>query len=271
MRHKKSFNHLSRKSAHRNAMLSNMASSLIKHKRIFTTTAKAKALKRYIEPLITRSREDSTHSRRVVFSYLQDKEAVSELFREVAVKVGERPGGYTRIIRTGARQGDNADMCMMELVDYNPTMLAEKDATKKTSRRRRGSRGKSAESKAEPAAAAEPAAEPAAAAEAEPAAAAEAEPAAEDAAESEVAEADETKASAESPAATEPAATDVEASAESPESPESPESAEADEAKSSAEATTEATAEAGQIASDETGEKKEDDQPDEEKENKKDA
>jgi len=131
-------------------MLSNMASSLIMHKRIFTTTAKAKALKRYIEPLITRSKEDSTHSRRIVFSYLQDKEAVTELFREVALKVGERPGGYTRIIRTGGRVGDNADMCMMELVDYNPTMLAEKADTKKTSRRRRGGRGKSAEAKATP-------------------------------------------------------------------------------------------------------------------------
>ncbi|MFO7934189.1 MAG: 50S ribosomal protein L17 [Bacteroidales bacterium] len=152
MRHRKSFNHLSRKSAHRKAMLANMASSLILHKRIHTTTAKAKALKRYIEPLITRSREDSTHSRRMVFSYLHDKEAVSELFREVAVKVGERPGGYTRIIRIGSRQGDNADMCMMELVDYNPTMLAEKEASVKPSRRRRGGRGRGGK-KAEPAAA----------------------------------------------------------------------------------------------------------------------
>ena len=144
-------------------MLANMASSLIIHKRIHTTTAKAKALKKYIEPLITRSRDDSTHSRRMVFSYLQDKEAVSELFREVAVKVGDRPGGYTRIIRIGSRQGDNADICMMELVDYNPTLLAEKAATRKTSRRRRGGRGKSAEKKAEPVAAAEqatPEAEP---------------------------------------------------------------------------------------------------------------
>jgi large subunit ribosomal protein L17 len=165
MRHKKSFNHLSRKSAHRDAMLANLASSLILHKRIHTTTAKAKALRRYIEPLITRSRNDSTHSRRVVFSYLQDKEAVSELFREVAVKVGERPGGYTRIIRIGNRQGDNADMCMMELVDYNPTMLAEKAATRKTTRRRRGGRGRAAEKKAERAAA--PEAEASEAAEAE--------------------------------------------------------------------------------------------------------
>ncbi len=139
MRHKKSFNHLSRKTGHRKAMLANMASSLILHKRIETTTAKAKALKRYIEPLITRSREDSTHSRRVVFSYLQDKEAVTELFREVSVKVGDRPGGYTRIIRLGNRLGDNADMCLIELVDYNENLLAEKTAAQKsTSRRRRG-------------------------------------------------------------------------------------------------------------------------------------
>ena len=139
MRHKKSFNHLGRKTAHRKAMLSNMAASLIMHKRIETTTAKAKALKRYIEPLITRSKDDSTHSRRVVFSYLQDKEAVAELFREVGAKVADRPGGYTRIIRLGNRLGDNADMCMIELVDYNENLLAEKASAKKsTSRRRRG-------------------------------------------------------------------------------------------------------------------------------------
>ncbi len=146
MRHKKSINHLGRKSAHRKAMLANMASSLIMHKRIETTTAKAKALKRYVEPLITRSKEDSTHTRRVVFSYLQDKEAVSELFREVASKVGDRPGGYTRIIKLGNRQGDNADMCLIELVDYNENLLTEKAATKKaTLRRRRGGKKKAAE------------------------------------------------------------------------------------------------------------------------------
>ncbi len=139
MRHKKSFNHLGRTSAHRKAMLSNMACSLIMHKRIETTTAKAKALKRYIEPLITRSKDDSTHSRRVVFSYLQEKEAVAELFREVASKVADRPGGYTRIIRLGSRLGDNADMCLIELVDFNELLLAEKATTRKsTSRRRRG-------------------------------------------------------------------------------------------------------------------------------------
>jgi large subunit ribosomal protein L17 len=145
MRHKKNFNHLGRKTGHRKAMLSNMASSLIMHKRIETTTAKAKALKRYVEPLITRSKEDSTHSRRVVFSYLQDKEAVTELFREVGAKVGNRPGGYTRIIRLGNRLGDNADMCLIELVDFNETMLGEKVAAKKTTTRRRRGGAKKAE------------------------------------------------------------------------------------------------------------------------------
>jgi large subunit ribosomal protein L17 len=138
MRHGKKINHLGRKSAHRKAMLSNMAASLILHKRISTTLAKAKALRTYIEPLITRSKEDSTHSRRLVFSYLQSKEAVSELFREVSQKVAERPGGYTRILKTVNRLGDNADMCIVELVDYNETMLASKEAVKaKTTRRRR--------------------------------------------------------------------------------------------------------------------------------------
>ena len=146
MRHRKSFNHLGRTSAHRKAMLSNMACSLIMHKRIETTTAKAKALKRYIEPLITRSKDDSTHSRRVAFSYLQDKEAVTELFREVSSKVADRPGGYTRIIRLGNRLGDNADMCLMELVDFNENLLAEKAASKKSSsRRRRGGSKKKVE------------------------------------------------------------------------------------------------------------------------------
>jgi len=142
MRHKKNFNHLGRKTAHRKAMLSNMASSLIMHKRIETTTAKAKALKRYVEPLITRSKDDSTHARRVVFSYLQDKEAVTELFREVSSKVADRPGGYTRIIRLGNRLGDNADMCLIELVDYNEILLTEKAASKKSSSRRRRGSGK---------------------------------------------------------------------------------------------------------------------------------
>ena len=154
MRHKKSVNHLGRKSAHRKSMMANMASSLIVHKRIETTTAKAKALKRYIEPLITRSKDDSTHSRRIVFSYLQDKEAVTELFREVSAKVGDRPGGYTRIIKLGSRQGDNADMCLIELVDYNENLLAEKASAKKAAgRRRRGSK-KKAKDEAAPLAAA---------------------------------------------------------------------------------------------------------------------
>lgn len=142
MRHRRKINHLSRKTAHRRMMLANMASSLILHKRIHTTLAKAKALRSYIEPLITKSKEDSTHSRRVVFSYLQSKEAVTELFRDVSVKVAERPGGYTRIIKIGARLGDNAEMCMMELVDYNENLLGGETADKGKSRRRRGRGGK---------------------------------------------------------------------------------------------------------------------------------
>lgn len=140
MRHGKKFNHLSRTSSHRKAMFSNMASSLIIHKRIKTTVAKAKALRIYVEPLITRSKDDSTHSRRIVFSYLQNKDAVSELFREISVKVAERPGGYTRILKIGKRLGDNAEMCLIELVDYNENLLTEKTAkVKKTRRGRRGS------------------------------------------------------------------------------------------------------------------------------------
>jgi large subunit ribosomal protein L17 len=141
MRHQKSVNHLGRTSAHRKAMLSNMASSLIMHKRIATTVAKAKALRSYVEPLITKAKEDSTPSRRLVFSYLQDKSAVTELFREVSQKVANRPGGYTRILKTGFRLGDNADMCIIELVDYNEALLTAKEAAgKKTTRRRRSSK-----------------------------------------------------------------------------------------------------------------------------------
>jgi large subunit ribosomal protein L17 len=140
MRHNKKFNHLGRTNTHREAMLANMASSLIKHKRIFTTTAKAKALRKYIEPLITKSKEDTTHSRRVVFSNLQDKYAVTELFQEVSQKIADRPGGYTRIIKTGNRLGDNAAMCFIELVDYNDNMLKE---TKKKATKARRSRKKS--------------------------------------------------------------------------------------------------------------------------------
>ena len=136
MRHNKKFNHLGRTKSHRDAMLSNMATSLILHKRIFTTLAKAKALRVYVEPLINRSKEDTTASRRVVFSYLQSKEAVTELFKNIAEKVADRPGGYTRILKTGNRLGDNAEMCFIELVDYNENMAKEKVAKKATRTRR---------------------------------------------------------------------------------------------------------------------------------------
>jgi large subunit ribosomal protein L17 len=142
MRHNRVINHLGRTSSHRKSMLSNMATSLIIHKRITTTTAKAKALRTFVEPLITKSKEDSTHSRRIVFSYLKDKEAVAELFREVSPKIAERPGGYTRILKIGNRIGDNADMCILELVDYNEAMLGGEAAKTKTTRRRRTSRKK---------------------------------------------------------------------------------------------------------------------------------
>lgn len=139
MRHLKKINHLGRTSSHRKAMLANMATSLILHKRLSTTLAKAKALRQYVEPLITKSKEDSTHSRRTVFSYLQSKEAVTELFREVSTKIASRPGGYTRILKTGNRLGDAAEMCMIELVDYNENMLAPaKEKKQKTTRRGRG-------------------------------------------------------------------------------------------------------------------------------------
>ncbi|MBR2162595.1 MAG: 50S ribosomal protein L17 [Bacteroidales bacterium] len=136
MRHNKAINHLGRKSGHRKALLANMAASLILNKRIQTTVAKAKALKTYVEPLITKSKEDSTHSRRVVFSYLKNKEAVTELFRTVAPKIADRPGGYTRVLKTGFRQGDGADMALIELVDFNEAALASAPkAAKKTTRR----------------------------------------------------------------------------------------------------------------------------------------
>ena len=135
MRHGKKFNHLSRQTSHRKAMLANMACSLIEHKRINTTVAKAKALKMFVEPLVTKSKEDTTHNRRIVFSKLRDKYAVTELFREVAAKVGDRPGGYTRIIKLGNRLGDNADMAMIELVDFNTIYTAGKKEVKKTTRR----------------------------------------------------------------------------------------------------------------------------------------
>lgn len=137
MRHGKKVNHLGRTASHRKAMMSNMASSLILHKRINTTVAKAKALRTYVEPLLTKSKDDTTHNRRTVFSYLQNKDVVTELFRTVAPKIADRPGGYTRIIRTGYRLGDNAEMCMIELVDFNEIYTNEK-AKKTTRRSRRG-------------------------------------------------------------------------------------------------------------------------------------
>lgn len=159
MRHNKSFNHLSRKKAHRDALLANMTISLIKHKRIFTTLAKAKALRMYAEPLINRAKNDSMANRRLVFSYLQNKEAVTELFREISQKIAERPGGYTRILKTGNRLGDNAKTCFIELVDYNENMLNDKKENKaKTTRRSRKKAAAPAAAAAAPAAEA-PAAE----------------------------------------------------------------------------------------------------------------
>ena len=143
MRHNKKFNHLGRKAAHRKAMLSNMAASLILHKRIFTTVAKAKALRIYVEPLLTKTKEDTTHSRRIAFSYLQSKYALKELFGDVAAKIADRPGGYTRILKTGYRLGENAAMCFIELVDYNENMLGE--AAKKATKTRRSRKRKSAD------------------------------------------------------------------------------------------------------------------------------
>lgn len=156
MRHNKKFNHLSRTASHRKAMLANMAVSLIMHKRITTTLAKAKALKKYVEPLITRSKNDTTTSRRVVFRYLQNKYAVTELFKEISTKVADRPGGYTRIIKLGFRQGDAAEMCFIELVDYDENMAKAPKAAKKT---RRSRRSKAAETPATETAAEETATE----------------------------------------------------------------------------------------------------------------
>jgi large subunit ribosomal protein L17 len=135
MRHNRKFNHLGRTASHRSAMLSNMACSLIKHKRITTTVAKAKALRVYVEPLLTKSKDDTTHSRRVVFSYLQDKYVVTELFKYDSVKIADRPGGYTRILKTGHRLGDNASMCFIELVDYNENLLKDKAVKRVRTRR----------------------------------------------------------------------------------------------------------------------------------------
>ncbi|MEM6523909.1 MAG: 50S ribosomal protein L17 [Bacteroidota bacterium] len=150
MRHGKKFNHLGRTAPHRKAMLSNMATSLIMNKRITTTVAKAKALRKYVEPILTKAKDDTTHSRRVVFSYLNNKDSVKTLFDEVAGKIAERPGGYTRILKTGNRLGDNADMCIIELVDYNELLLGDAPKKSKTRRSRRGKGGstKDAEAKA---------------------------------------------------------------------------------------------------------------------------
>ena len=151
MRHNKKFNHLSRKKGHRDALLANMTISLIMHKRIFTTLAKAKALRMYAEPLINRAKEDSMANRRLVFSYLQNKYAVSELFREISQKIADRPGGYTRILKTGNRLGDNAEMCFIELVDYNQALLdAKKSEGKKTRTRRSRKKSSTAASEAAP-------------------------------------------------------------------------------------------------------------------------
>ena len=159
MRHNKKFNHLSRTASHRKAMLANMAVSLIMHKRITTTLAKAKALKKYVEPLITRSKNDTTTSRRVVFRYLQNKYAVTELFKEISTKVADRPGGYTRIIKLSFRQGDAAEMCFIELVDYDENMAKAPKAAKKTRRSRRSKAAEAAETPATETAAEETATE----------------------------------------------------------------------------------------------------------------
>lgn len=154
MRHRKSFNHLGRTSSHRHAMLANMANSLILHKRISTTLAKAKALRVYVEPILTRAKSDTTHNRREVFSLLQSKTVVTELFRDVVIKIGDRPGGYTRILKTGNRLGDNAEMCFIELVDYNENMLstAKKDTGKKRRSRKKSDTATSEVSRKETAA-----------------------------------------------------------------------------------------------------------------------
>lgn len=160
MRHGKKINHLGRTASHRKAMLSNMGASLLLHKRISTTLAKAKELKKFVEPLVTRAKEDSTHNRRIAFSYLKSKEAIKSLFGEVIEKVGTRPGGYTRIIKTGFRLGDNAEMCIIELVDFNELMLKDAAPAKKTTRRSRRSSGAETSAPAAPKAAAKAAPAP---------------------------------------------------------------------------------------------------------------
>lgn len=159
MRHNKKFNHLGRQAGHRRAMLANMATSLILHKRINTTVAKAKALRIYVEPIITRAKDDSTHSRRIAFSYLRDKNAVTELFRVIAPKIADRPGGYTRILKTGFRLGDAADTCFIELVDFNETYGKESSAAKPKTRRSRAAKKTEAPAAAQAAPVAEEAAQ----------------------------------------------------------------------------------------------------------------
>lgn len=149
MRHNKAINHLGRKSGHRKALLANLSCSLIQHKRITTTLAKAKALRSYVEPLITKSKDDSTHSRRIVFSYLKDKTAVAELFRTIAPKIADRPGGYLRILHVGFRQGDGSEMALIEFVDFNEAALAAPKETKKATRRSRAKKAEAEAPKAE--------------------------------------------------------------------------------------------------------------------------
>lgn len=212
MRHGKKVNHLGRTHSHRAAMLSNMACSLIEHKRITTTVAKAKSLRVYVEPILTKSKDDSTHARRTAFSYLKSKEAVSELFRTIAPKIADRPGGYTRIIRTGYRLGDNAEMCMIELVDFNEIYGAGETKKTTTRRSRRGGSGTAAKATTAPAAeATETAVEEA------PEAVAEETPAAE----AKTEEAPAAEAVEETPAAEEAPAAEAEAPAaeEAPEAP----------------------------------------------------
>jgi large subunit ribosomal protein L17 len=204
MRHNKAVNHLGRKSGHRKAMLANMASSLIMHKRITTTVAKAKALKPYLEPLVTKSKEDTTHNRRIVFSYLKDKQAVAELFRTIAPKIMDRPSGYLRVLHVGFRKGDAADMALVEFVDFNEAALettVKKASEKKTTRRSRSKKAADAAPEAP-------------AAEAPVAKASEAEAAAEEPGKAPVAEASDAEAAAEVPAAE--AVTEPEAPAEAP-------------------------------------------------------
>ncbi len=265
MRHGKKFNHLGRTASHRKAMLANMACSLIEHKRINTTVAKAKALRGYVEPLLTKSKDDSTHSRRVVFSYLQNKDAVSELFRDVAPKIAERNGGYTRILKTGSRLGDNAEMCFIELVDFNETYIQDKKDKKTTRRSRRGgSKPASAAPAAETATVEAPAAEEAAVETAEEVKA--------DAVEAVEEKTEEVKAEAaevnEEVKAEEPKAEATEEVAEEPKAEAATEEVKEEKAEAKSEEKVEAKAE--EASEEKAEEKKEENQEDSEDEEKKD-